>query len=203
MKALLMLVPFILIFILTCGNNSEETVNNCYSKSASNPCFNSNVGGSTTTVTDKTTQEITTEQESQLGFKDELQITSIVKDRPLSVPSLPSLSVCEWEQRELVIKSDEEWSRFRDSCFFSSITGTPLPDIDFSSQMVLVSMQDMKGLGTQIEAVLEFSSDVVVVISDDVSSIPPPAPGFPFNVVSVIRKDLPVNFIRVKNLISP
>jgi hypothetical protein len=141
-----------------------------------------------------------------LRFKDELQIISIVKDRPLSVPTLPSLSVCEWEQSELVIKSDEEWSRFRDSCFFSffsSITGTPLPDIDFSSQMVLVSMQDMKGLGTQIEAVLEFSSDVVVVISDDVSSIPPPAPGFPFNVVSVIRKDLPVNFIRVKNLISP
>jgi len=87
--------------------------------------------------------------------------------------------------------------------FFSSKTGTTLPDIDFSTQMVLVSMQDINGLGTEIVSVLEFNSAVVVVIRDDENSVPPPALGFPFHIVSVPREDLPVNFIRVKNIISP
>ncbi len=69
--------------------------------------------------------------------------------------------------------------------------------------MVLVSIQDMGGLGTEIVSVLEFNSDVVAIIRDDESSIPPPALGFPFHIISVPRRDLPVNFIRVKNVVSP
>lgn len=207
MKTVVTLISLV-IFTLSCGNNGGETVNDCFSKTSSNPCFDSNTGGSTTAVTDKTTQEVITEQESQPGFKGDLQITSIVKTNAFLAPPPPNLpSGCIWEQNELVIKSEDEWNRFRESCFFSffsSKTGTPLPDIDFSSQMVLVSMQDRTdSLSTEIVAVLEFDSDVSVVITDNVSSIPPPVIGYPFHIVSVPRKDLPINFIRVKNAVSP
>jgi hypothetical protein len=205
MKAWFILISLVL-FMLGCGDNNGETVNDCFSKTSSNPCFDPNTGGSTTTVTDKTTDQVIAEQESQSGFKDELPITSIVKTIAFvsTPPSLPS--GCTWEENELVIRTQEDWNRFRDSCFFSAFssrTGTALPDIDFSTQMVLVSMQDMGGLGTEIVSVLEFNLDVVVVIRDDESSVPPPAIGFPFHIVSVTRRDLSVNFIRVKNVVSP
>jgi len=208
MKRWLILIPLIL-FALSCNDNNGGITNTCFSKTSSNPCFDPNVGGGTTTVTNKTTQEVITEQENQPDFKGELEITSIVKTIAFVAPPPPPLpSGCIWAENELVIKTEEDWDRFRDSCFFSlysSETGTPLPDIDFSTQMVLVSMQEVtdNSLGTEIEAVLEFGSDVVVVIRDDVSTIPPPAFGFPFHIVSVPRIDLPVDFIRVKNLISP
>ncbi|GEM_PF-1360765 len=205
MRAWLILISLVL-FMLGCGDNNVETVNDCFSKTSSNPCFDPNTGGSTTTVTDKTTDQVIAEQEGQPGFKGELPIASIVETvafvgTPISLPS-----GCIWEENELVIKTQDDWNRFRDSCFFSffsSKTGTTLPDIDFSTQMVLVSIQDMGGLGTEIVSVLEFNSDVVAIIRDDESSIPPPALGFPFHIISVPRRDLPVNFIRVKNVVSP
>lgn len=205
MKTGVILISLV-IFALSCGNNSGETVNDCFSKTSSNPCFDPNTGGSTTTVTNKTTDEVIAEQESQGGFKGALSITTIVETIAFIgiPPSLPS--GCTWGENELVIKNEQDWGRFRKSCFFSffsSQTGTPLPDIDLSNQMVLVSMKDIDGLGTEIVSVLEFNSDLVVVIRDDESTIPPPALGFPFHIVSVSRKDLPVNFIRVKNIVSP
>ncbi len=207
MKTWVILI-FSVLFIVSCGDNNGETVNDCFSKTSSNPCFDPNVGGSTTTVTNKTTQEVITDLENQPDFKGELEITSIVKTIAFIAPPPPPLpSGCIWAENELVIKTEKDWDRFRDSCFFSlysSETDTLLPDLDFSTQMVLVSMQEVTdSLGTEIEAVLEFGSNVVVVIRDDVSTIPPPAFGFPFHIVSVPRIDLPVDFIRVQNLIVP
>ncbi len=100
----------------------------------------------------------------------------------------------------MVIKTTEDWNRFRNSCFFSFFE---LPNVDFSNNMVLVSTRDFAEFGTAIEAVLEFDTELVVVIRDDISDIPTPAPGFPFDIVSVPRRDLPVDFIRVENDITP
>ncbi|HWP90956.1 MAG TPA: hypothetical protein VNN20_01995 [Thermodesulfobacteriota bacterium] len=208
MRKWLILIP-LFIFILSCNDDGGGTINICFSEMSSNPCFDLNVGGSTTTVTDQTVDEVISEQESRDDFVGELEITNIVMDRAfVGIPpdSLSDKCIEAWGVNQIVIKTEEDWDRFRDSCFFSvysSETGTPLPDIDFSTQMVMVSMQDIDALGTEIEAVLEFDSELAVIVRDDESDPPPPAPGFPFHIVSVPRIDQPVDFIRVQNLIVP
>ena len=184
-------------------NGDGNGINICFSGMSSEPCFDSNEGGSTTVITGRTTEEVIAEQQGREDFIGELEITSIVRDRAfVGIPSgsLDEECIDVWAESELVIKDEKDWDRFRDSCFFSLFD---LPDVDFSNRIIIVSMQDIDGLGTEIEAVLEFDSEVVVVIRDDESDPPPPAPGFPFHIVSVSRVDLPFDFIRVKNVISP
>ena len=188
------------LFIVTgcdSSNHGSDDENFCYIESSSDPCFDPNADGSTAIVTDLTIEEVITEQEGLEGFEEELPVTNILKRNGFVGDPPP---FCPFEQSELVIKTNEDWDRFRDSCFFSFFE---LPDVDFSSSMVLVSTQDFAQLGTSVEAVLVFVDHLTAVIEDDISTIPPPAPGYPFNIVSIPRSDLSVDFIRVENDVTP
>ena len=68
--------------------------------------------------------------------------------------------------------------------------------------MVLVSTQNIGEFGTSFLALLEFDDHLTAVIQENVSEIPPPIPGFSFNIVSVPTRDLPIDFIRVENDIT-
>lgn len=177
------------------GNNDNE--NFCYIESSSNPCFDPNEGGSTAFVTDQTVEEVIPEQEGMEGFEDQLPVTNILEG--VSVFGIPGPG-CPFEESELVIKTNNDWNRFRNSCFFSLFE---LPNVDFSSSMVLVSTQNFAEYGTRFEALLEFDDHLTAVIQDDISEIAPPSPGFPFNIISIPKRDLPVDFIRVENDIIP
>lgn len=131
------------------------------------------------------------------GFEEQLPVTNILEEVRFVGEPPPD---CPFEQNDLIIKTNEDWNRFRDSCFFSFFE---LPDVDFSSSMVLVSTQDFAQLGTTIEAELEFDNHLTAIIEDTVTTIPPPGPGYPFNIVSIPRRDLPVDFIRVENDVTP
>jgi len=179
------------------SNHGSDAGNFCYLESSSDPCFDPNTDGSTVIVTDLTVEEVITEQEDLEGFEEELPVTNLLKRNGFVGEPPPD---CPFEQNELVIKTNEDWDRFRDSCFFSFFE---LPDVDFSSSIVLVSTQDFAQLGTSVEAVLVFEDHLTAVVQDDISTIPPPAPGYPFNIVSIPRIDLPVDFIRVENDVTP
>ena len=188
------------LFVVTgcdSSNHSSDAGNFCYLESSSDPCFDPNAGGSTVIVTDLTVEEVITEQEGMESFEEQLPVTNILEQ--IGFAGGPPTD-CPSEQNELVIKTNEDWDRFRDSCFFSFFE---LPDVDFSSSMVLVSTQDFAQLGTSVEAVLVFEDHLTAVIEDDIPTIPPPGPGYPFNVVSIPRRDLPVDFIRVENDVTP
>lgn len=181
------------------GNNnsgSNNAGNFCYIETSSNPCFDPNQGGSTTTVTDQTVDEVIKEQESMQGFQDQLTITNILEEIGFIGPP-PN---CSFEQSELVIKTSNDWNQFRNSCFFSLFK---LPDVDFSSSMVLVSNQEFAQFGTSIKAVLQFSDHLTAIIEDDVSGTPNPGPGFPFDIILIPTSNTPVDFIRVQNVIGP
>jgi hypothetical protein len=195
MKKYLLAIPF--IFLMLGCNDSDSARNFCYLLSASDPCYDANDGGSTTIVTDQTVDEVIMEEEGMPGFDGELEIDDILNEVAILFPDDPE---CPYEQSELVIKTTGDWNRFRNSCLFSFFE---LPNVDFSDSMVLVSTQNFAEFGTRIEAVLEFDAELVVVIEDDVSDIPPPAPGYPFDIVSIPRRDLPVDFIRVEEFFSP
>ncbi|HML94654.1 MAG TPA: hypothetical protein PKC29_04400 [Thermodesulfobacteriota bacterium] len=199
-----------LFVIIGCdsSNHGSDAENFCYLESSPDPCFDPNADGSTVIVTDLTVEEVITEQEGLEGFEEQLPVTNILEQigfpavPPPVCPSEQNEPVVETssEQNELVIKTNEDWNRFRDSCFFSFFE---LPDVDFSSSMVLVSTQDFAQLGASVEAVLVFEDHLTAVIEDDISTVPVPGPGYPFNIVSIPRSDLPVDFIRVENYVSP
>ncbi|TFG74292.1 MAG: hypothetical protein E4H21_11095 [Thermodesulfobacteriales bacterium] len=196
MRGIIVAIFFTVIFIVSCdGSNREENI--CYILTSSNPCFDPNTGGSTTIVTDQSLEEVISDLENMEGFIMELEITNILETRAFVGEQPPD---CPYEQSTLVIKTANDWNRFRNSCFFSFFD---LPDVNFENEMVLVSTQEILGLGTKIEASLEFDDNLSVVIEDDVTDIPPPAPGFPINIVSVDRMDLPVDFFRVENDLTP
>ena len=209
--AAIFVVIFCSLFVITaCDSNNEgaDSENFCYLESSSDPCFDPNADGSTVIVTDLTVEEVITEQEGMEGFEEQLPVTNILEEvgfvgePPPICPFERNEPVVEtnFEQSELVIKTNEDWDRFRDSCFFSFFE---LPDVDFSSSMVLVSTQDFAQLGTSVEAVLVFEDHLTAVIKDDISTVTSPAPGYPFNIVSIPRSDLPVDFIRVEYYVSP
>lgn len=190
MRKYLLAIPF--IFLMLGCNDNEDSQNFCYLLTSSDPCFDANEGGSTTVVTDQTVEEVIADEEGMPGFEGELEITDILTMAGFLGESPPD---CPWEQTELVIKTTGDWNRFRQSCLFSFFE---LPDVDFSSSMVLVSTQDLADFDTIIMAVLEFDAELVAVIEDEVAELPSPAPGFPLSIVSIPRRDLPVDFIRVE-----
>ena len=194
----LFLVPLILVALYGGCSDDSQKLNICYILTSSNPCFDPNIGGSTTIVTDQSVEVVIADLENMEGFIMELEITTILETRAfVGIQPPPD---CPYEQSVLVIKTENDWNRFRNSCFFSFFD---LPDINFENEMVLVSTQEIVGLGTKIEACLEFDDNLSVVIEDDVTDIAPPAPGFPINIVSVPRIDLPVDFFRVENDLTP
>ena len=198
-NVILTAILFSLFIVTGCdsSNHGSDAENFCYLESSSDPCFDPNADGSTVIVMDLTVNEVITEQEGMEGFEEQLPVTNILEEVGFVGEPPP---ICPFEQNELVIKTNEDWDRFRDSCFFSFFE---LPDVDFSSSMVLVSTQDFAQLGTSVEAVLVFEDHLTAVVQDDISTIPPPAPGYPFNIVSIPRRDLPVDFIRVENDVTP
>ena len=199
LTAILTVILFSLFLVTGCdsGNHGSDAENFCYLESSPDPCFDPNADGSTVIVMDLTVDEVITEQEGMEGFEEELPVTNLLKRNGFVGEPPP---ICPFEQSELVIKTNEDWNRFRDSCFFSFFE---LPDVDFSSSMVLVSTQDFAQLGTSVEAVLEFDNHLTAVIKDDIPTVTSPAPGYPFNIVSITRSDLPVDFIRVENDVTP
>ncbi len=190
MRKYLLAIPF--IFLMLGCNDSEDSQNFCYLLTASDPCYDANEGGSTEIVTDQTVNEVIAEEEGMPGFEGELEITDILTTAGFLGESPPD---CPWEQTELVIKTTRDWNRFRNSCLFSFFE---LPNVDFSSSMVLVSTQELGGFGTEIVTVLEFDDSLAAVISDEVSEFDNPAPAFRFSIASIPRRDLPVDFIRVE-----
>lgn len=195
MRKYIFVIPFIFL-ALGCNDNGDSQ-NFCYILTSDDPCFDANEGGSTTIVTDQTVDEVIAEEEGMPGFEDELEIGDILNG--IEIP-FPGDTICPFEQSELVIKTAEEWNRFRNSCFFSMFD---LPDVDFSESMVLVSTQDFAEFDTTFIAVLEFDNKLVAVVEDEVPIIIPPAPGFPFDIISIPRRDLPVDFIRVEIPVGP
>jgi len=205
-KSFIYIPKFILIFFLIlflyggCSSSSNEEENTCYLPTSTDPCFDPNIDGSTSTVIDQTVEEVILEQESMEGFQGSLEIVNIIKEQAFLFPGEGEPD-CPYEQDELVIKTANDWNRFRASCFFSFFD---LPDIDFTNEMVLVSLQEFARQGTTIEAALLFANRLSVVIEDEILiDISTPAPAFPINIVSVPRVDLPVNFIRVEKEIVP
>ena len=195
MRKYTFVLPFVFL-MLGCndGNDNNDANNECYLPASSDPCFDPNAGGSTTVVTDRTVEVVIAEEKGMPGFEGELDIEDIfstIEVGPLN---------CSIEQSQLVIKTAHDWNRFRDSCLFGL---HKLPNVDFSNNMVLVSTRDFAEFRTTIEAVLEFDAELVVVIEDKVSDIPPPGPGYPYDIVSVPRSDLPVDFIGVEVFFSP
>ncbi len=195
MRRYLIVIPFVL-FILGC-NESGDSKNFCYLLTSSDPCFDENEGGGTTVVTDQTVEEVIADEEDMPGFEGELEVDEILNEIAILLPNDPE---CPYGQSGLVIKTTKDWNRFRNSCLFSLFE---LPDVDFSRNMVLVSTQNFGEFGTKVEAVLEFETGLAAVIRDDVSDFPSPAPGYPFDIVSIPRRDLPVDFIRVEVFFSP
>jgi len=126
-----------------------------------------------------------------------LEVTIILQELAFLGPQPPD---CPFEQSALVIKTTNDWDRFRNSCFFSFFD---LPDVNFENNMVFISTQEFGEFSTRVEAVLEFDDNISVVIEDDVTNIPPPMPAFPISIVSVARIDLPVDFFRVENDVTP
>ncbi len=195
MRKYLLAIPF--IFLMLGCNDSNDAKNFCYILTSSDPCFDANEGGSTEIVTDQTVEEVIGEEEGMPGFDGVLDIDDILNEVAIFGLDDPE---CPYEQSGLVIKTTGDWNRFRQSCLFSFFE---LPNVDFSNSMVLVSTQNFGEFGTTVEAVLEFDAELVVVIKDDVSDFDSPAPGYPFDIVSIPRHDLPVDFIRVEVFFSP
>jgi hypothetical protein len=178
-------------------------VNICFSKDSSETCSDSNLGGTTTTVLDKSIEEVIAEEKGRDGFSGELGIETMFEHKVFSGPPESFLNpecVDAWKENAGVITNKEDWDEFRISCFFFIfIPFFNLPEVDFSEEIVLFSIQDTDGLGTIIETILEFEGKQVVVIRDDQSDAPPPIRLFPFHLILVQRTEFPFDFIRVKN----
>ena len=196
----MLVLPFLLATIYGgCGSGTNNpNTNTCYLLSSSEPCFDPNSDGSTSTIIDQTVEEVISEQENMEGFQESLAITIIEEELAFIFPGTDP--GCPYEQSELVIKTANDWNRFRVSCFFSSVD---LPVIDFQNNIVFVSTQQFAGFGTSTKAALVFDNKLVVIVEDEVSRIPTPAPAYPISIVSVPRVALAVDFIRVEKDVTP
>jgi len=193
---LFILIITLPVMIISC-DDSNQNVNTCYIETSSNPCFDPNTGGETTIITNQSVEEVVSDLENMEGFIMTLEVTIILQELAFLGPQPPD---CPFEQSALVIKTTNDWDRFRNSCFFSFFD---LPDVNFENNMVFISTQEFGEFSTRVEAVLEFDDNISVVIEDDVTNIPPPMPAFPISIVSAARIDLPVDFFRVENDVTP
>lgn len=204
---LLSVLSIFFVFPLTlgCGGNGGVSLNKCYLSTSSDPCFESN-STNTEVRSNTTTNEVITGQKEMPSFMQEIPVTNILKDRPFSPTPEELPEDCrEWIENVIVITNPNDWERFRNSCFYSFFQ---LPEVNFSQDMIIVSMQAMSGLGTTVEAALDFNKEtggirLVIVITDEISPMPNPAPGFPFHIVSVPERGLPIDIIRVKEEDQP
>jgi hypothetical protein len=201
---LIFLIPFLLLSLYGgCskdGGGDQDTLNRCFSDMSSNPCFDPNEGGSSSTVDDKTVDEVIEEQENRQDFLGQLDINEIVRTlgRSIFLPDLPA--ECMWEDSGLVIKTQEDWNRYRTNCYFQGNFFEP-PDVNYVDNMVIISLNGFRGFGTEVVAVLEFDFELVAVITDTVSDASSSeAKFFGSSVVEVERKELPVSFIRVEEI---
>lgn len=197
MRKYILIIPFILLALGCNDGGGGDSRNFCYLLDSTDPCHDANEGGGTEIVTDQTVDEVIAEEEGMPGFEGELEIDDILNG---GIIPFPGDTICPFEQSELVINTAEDWNRFRNSCVFGM---EKIPDVDFSENMVLVTTRNIDGYNTLFETVLEFDNRLVAVIKDDVANMPTPAPGYRFDIVSIPRRDLPVDFIRVEVPFSP
>lgn len=197
---LILLLTLFLYAGCSSSNNTNSEDNFCYLLDSTNPCFDPNQGGSTSTIILQTLEDVVSDLQSKEGFQMTFPINNIITTTIRPFGTNPDISLCPLEQSELVIKTTRDWQRFRNSCLYS---GLDLQDVDFENNMILVSNFAFGQFVTRIKEVLEFESKISVVIEDSVSLIPTPAAGFPINIVSVPRSDLQVDFIRLKKDITP
>ena len=181
------------------GGNSIDSINNCFSLTSSNPCFDRDAVGEISHVDDKSPDEVITEQEEDEDFIRQLNVMEIAKILFYSVFLPPIDPECRWDESAIVINSDEDWNRFRENCFFIDNLWD-LPDIDFTKFMVLVSYQNHSGFGTQVDAVLEFGSRLVVVVEDRINDVPAQPPGFPSYIGRIRKIDKVSDVIRVETI---
>ncbi len=181
------------------GGNSTDSLNDCFSLASSNPCFDRGAVGEISHVDDKSPDEVITEQEEDGDFIRQLNVKEIAKTLLYSIFLPPIDPECRWDESAIVINSDEDWNRFRQNCFFIDNLWN-LPDIDFTKFMVLVSYQDHSGFGTQVDAVLEFGSRLVVVVEDRISDVPAQPPGFPSHIGRIRKSDKVADVIRVETI---
>jgi len=204
-KKYIVMALYILSVVVYLGCNSggrNNRLNTCFSieQAEPEPCFDADAKGTTSVVIDKTVDEVIAEQEAMGGFIGELPFTEIIKEDFFSGPIPPELEDClsVYVESELVVNSEEDWDLFRESCWFSQFD---LADVDFSAQSVLSVIQGSIGVETDIVAVLEFSSKIVVIVSDqEFSELPPSVHAGPFHIVFISNTDIPFDFIRVKEV---
>ncbi len=200
---LIFLIPFLLLSLYgSCGNGGgdQDTINRCFSELSSNPCFDENEGGSTSSVNDRTIGEIIQEQENRPDFLRQLDFNEIVRTlgRSIFLPFLPP--ECRWEDSGLVIKTQHDWNRFRNSCFFKDNI-FDIPDVNFSENMVIISLKGTRQFGTEVVTILEFGTELIAVITDTNSDLESSeARFFGSSVVEVVKRDVPVSFIRVEDV---
>lgn len=208
-KNLAAIISFTLPLIIYsgCGDDGEDggsdsQINTCFSvlQPEPEPCFDEDAVGMTSFVTDKTVEEVISEQEAMSGFVGELEFREIAREGFFAGPALPEMIDClsVYAQSELVINDEGDWGMFRDSCWFSQFD---LPDVDFSNEAVLAVIKDSIGFETDIVSVLEFSSRIVVIVRDrEFIELPPSIHAGPFHIVSIPNIDAPLVFIRVEEV---
>ncbi len=186
------------------GNNADQVTldNLCFLLTSDDPCFDPNEGSETRTVDDKNVEEVIAEEESKPNFVRQLEFSKILSTLGHSIFLPPLREGCSWGDDGLVIKTSNDWDNYRNNCFFTdNLFGLEPRDVDFSENMVVVSLKGFGSFGTQIVAVLEFENELLAVISDTLSNAPSPqAKSFGSFGVEVERKNLPVSFIRVEDI---
>jgi len=203
-----LIIPLVLVWLYGgCGsgggsiNVDQVTLDNlCFLLTSNDPCFDSNEGSETRMVDDKTVEEVIAEEEGKPTFIKQLEFSKILSTLGRSI-FLPTLREgCMWDDDGLVIKTTNDWDNYRNNCYFTDSFFDP-PDVDFSESMVIVSLQNSQGFGTDILAVLEFEDELIAIISDRTSDVASQlAPGFGLFVIEIERQELPVSFIRIRDL---
>ena len=187
--------------LLACddGGGSAVSFNKCFSITSPNPCFDGDAIGETNSIDDKSTDDVIEEEENEQDFIRQLNVKQILRTFGYSVFLPPLDPECKWDESVIVINSDEDWDRFRKSCYYADNL-FDLPDVDFSKFMLIISYHDPSGFGTRIAAVLEFESELVVVVEDRISDVPAQSLGFPSYIGRIKKTDKISNVIRVRSV---
>jgi hypothetical protein len=181
------------------GGGSAVSLNKCFSIASSDPCFDGDAVGETNSIDDKSTDDVIEEEENEPGFIRQLNVKQVLRTFGYSIFLPPLDPECRWDESVIVVNTEEDWDRFQESCFYEDNLYHQ-PDVDFTKFMLLVSYQDQSGFGTQIVAVLEFDSELVVVVEDRISDVPAQSLGFPSYIGRVKKTDKISNVIRVQSI---